>query len=86
MYGDDSVAKIQAFVVVEGEILCEVLDATIIKSLTVLIATYYVFYISYPKSAPAAGLLLFIQEILMDKQEENLKKTTRYTSFIDSII
>jgi len=66
--------------------LCEVPNATIIKSFTVLIATYYVFYISYPKSAPAAGLLLFIQEILMGKKELHLKKTTRYASFIDSII
>ncbi len=86
MFGNEDLEAIQAFIVVEGQILCEVSDATIIKSLTVVIATYYAFYICYPKSAPAAGLLLLIQELLLDKHEEKLKKTTRYLSLFDSIV
>ena len=76
----------QALVVVEGQVLCEVPEATILKSLTTLIAVYYCFFISYPKPPPAAGMLLFVQELIMLNFEEKFKKPTRYSALIDSLL
>ena len=77
----------QALVVVEGQALCEVPEATILKSLTTLIAVYYCFfYYSFPKPPPAAGMLLFVQELIMLDFEERIKKPTRYSALIDSLL
>ena len=49
-----------------------------LEGLISLISTYYAFYVGYPKSPPAAGLLLFIQEVPLDQTEEKQKKTAKY--------
>ena len=51
-----------------------------------LIAVYYAFYVQYPKSAPARSFLLFIQEILLEKQDMTIKRTAKYTSFINTLL
>ncbi len=86
-FGTDEVGEIehfQAFVIAEGRIVLEVTEMTIINCIISLIAVYYALYISYPKALPAAGLLLFIQELLLEIKETQIKKSVRYTSLIDS--
>ena len=55
----------QRFVVAEGDALFEIDNFSIVEGLLSLIAAYYVFHISYPKSSPATGVL-FVQEVLME--------------------
>ncbi len=85
-FGTDEVDHLQAFVVAEGRIVLEVTEISVVDSIISLIASYYALYISYPKALPAAGLLLFIQELLMEIRETQIKKSVRYTSMIDSIL
>ena len=66
----------QAFIATEGDLLFEIDNFTIIEGLISLIASYYVFYIEYPKSSPASGVLFFIQEVLM-KMESKSKRTSK---------
>ena len=68
----------QGLIVAEKEII---LKFTVIEGLTVLLACYYVFYVKYPNSCAAAGLLLFIQEVLSQQEEKNCKKTSKYNAF-----
>ncbi len=67
---------VQAFIFGEGKILFEVLGDSVINSIISLFATYYAFYVSYPKPLPASGLLLFIQEVLMGVKETSVKKNS----------
>ena len=76
----------QAFIIAEKRIIFEVEECSIIDALISLIACYYTLYISYPKALPAAGLLLFIQELLMELRETEVKKSVRYTALIDSLL
>ena len=55
----------QGFIVAEKQILLEVDGFNILEGLITLLASYYVFYVSYPKSGPAAGTLLFLQEVIL---------------------
>ena len=36
-------------------------------------------------TSPAAGVLLFIQEILLGQQDVTVKKTTKYISLVNSV-
>ena len=56
-------------IIAENKIIIHIDEFTVMKGLLNLIATYYVFYINYPKSVPASGLLLFIQEFLVGAHE-----------------
>jgi hypothetical protein len=58
----------------------------ITEGLTLLIASFYVFHISYPTSSSAGGFLLFIQEILLELPERNIKKTSKYNSLIHILL
>ena len=78
--------SMQAFILSEGKVIFAIEDGSILEALISLIATYYVFFVSYPKPAPASGLLLFVQEVLMGKKEPKIKKSVRYSSFINSIL
>jgi len=49
----------------EKQILLEVDGFNILEGLITLPSCYYVFYVSYPKSGPAAGTLLFLQEVVL---------------------
>ncbi len=64
----------QAFIVAERRILFEVEHFNTVDGLVSLIACYYVFFIGYPKSGPAAGTLLFIQEVLMKLPAKHVRK------------
>ncbi len=75
----------QAFILGKGKVLFEVLGDSVIDSIISLFATYYAFYVSYPKPSPASGLLFFIQEVLMGVKETSVKKTVRYSSFTNSL-
>jgi len=51
-----------------------------------LIAVHYAFYIGYPKSAPAQGFLLFIQELFLERNDMTVKHSTKYKGFINSVL
>ena len=54
------------------------------EGLISLIASYYVFYVSYPKSSPVTGVLLFVQEVLLGQPDVSVKKTSKYAALINS--
>ena len=56
----------QAFVVAEKTILFEVTDVNISQAISSIIASYYVLFVSYPKSIRALCTLLFFQEYLLE--------------------
>lgn len=74
-------------VIVENEVLFEIPKFDVLAGLTSLIATYYIFDISYPKPAAAVNLLLFVQEVLMEKPmtDKTVKKTAAYRALINSL-
>ena len=47
----------QGYTVAEKALLFEVTDFNITEGLVSLLGSYYAYYISYPKSSPAAGIL-----------------------------
>ena len=47
----------QGYIVAEKAMLFEVTDFNVTEGLVSLLASYYAYYISYPKSSPAAGIL-----------------------------
>ena len=75
----------QAFIVAEKEVLFEIKDFTIADGLIALITSYYAFFVSYPKPSPAVGVLLFIQEIILEIPDETTKKK-KYVNLINSVI
>ena len=80
---EDGYTNMQGFIFTEGRV---VFEFSVPEALTALIACYYVFDVSYPKPPPASGLLLFIQELLMGMHEQQVKKSARYSSFVDSVM
>ena len=74
----------QAFIIAEKTIIFEVTDVNVCQCLLSLLATYYVFDISYPKSQPASSFLLFLQEYLLELKV-NMKKPAKYTAFINKL-
>ena len=76
----------QAFVVAEKTILFEVTDVNISQAISSIIASYYVFFVSYPKSIPALCTLLFFQEYLLESPDCSIKKPARYSAYINSIM
>ena len=63
--------------------LFEVEEFTISMGMIALLASYYIFYINYSKSHPAAGILMLMQELLLCIPDETIKKTSTYSSLID---
>ena len=80
------IKEAQRFIVAEKQILFEVDSFTVVDGLVSLIASYYAFYVSYPKSSPATGMLLFIQELPLEQPDVTVKKTTKYVALINSIV
>ena len=76
----------QGFIVAEKQILLEVDGFNILEGLITLLSCYYVFYVSYPKSGPAAGTLLFLQEVVLNEPAKLIRKPARYSSLINSIL
>ena len=64
----------QGVIIAEKKVILHIDEFSVRKRLLYLIAPYYVLYINYPKSVPASGLLLFIQEVLVDAHEILCKK------------
>jgi len=81
----DGVTRPQGFIIAEKNVLFEITDFTIAEGLTSLLASYYVYYISYPKSSPGTGILLFMQELLLCIPDNSTKKTSKYSSLIDCL-
>ena len=83
---DDKVNS-QGLIIAEKELLFEVdiNGFSVVDGLIALLAAYYIFYVKYPKSTPAAGFLLFLQEIILESPERS-KKTSTYASLINSIV
>ena len=73
----------QGLIVAEKTELFEVDQFTISVGMISLLAAYYVFYINYPKSHPAAGILMFMQELLLCIPDETTKKSSTYSALID---
>ena len=76
----------QGFIIAEKKVLFEVDDFTVVEGLVSLIASYHTFYVNYPKSSIAASFLLFIQEILLNQPDKNVKKTAKFLALVNSII
>lgn len=51
-----------------------------------LIATYYCYYISYPKSLPAQSFLLFVQILLKEKAVSGVKRSSKYSKLVNFIL
>ena len=73
----------QGRIIAENIVIFKIDEFTLRKGLLYLVAMYY---INYPKSCPASGLLLFVQELLLGSLETSLKKPAKYSQFIDSIL
>ena len=71
--------------IAEKEILLQINNFTVIRGLIILIAIYYVFYVGYPKSIPARRFLLFIQEVLLEKKHKTVKRSAKYTGFVNDL-
>ena len=76
----------QGFIVAEKQVLLEVEDFSILEGLITLLCSYYVFYVKYPKSAPAAGLLLFLQEVILDEPAKHVRKPARYNALVNAVL
>ena len=76
----------KGLVAAEKHVLFEIDDFTAIKGLTLLIATYYVYFVKYPKSFPASSFLLFIQECLLKIKDSSVNHSQRYKSFVSACI
>ena len=66
---EQDIRNAQGFIIAEKQVLFEVDSFTLTDGLLSLIASYCVFYVSYPKSSPATGVLLFIQEVLLGQAD-----------------
>ena len=75
----------QGFIIAEKKVLFEINKFNIAEGLISLLSSYYAFYINYPKSSPATGVLLFIQEILLCIPDTTVKKTSTYSSLVDHL-
>ena len=82
----DSNKKIsQGFITAEKSIIFEVDNFCMADGLASLMATYYVFHVSYPRSTAAVSTLMFCQEILLGKPEAGAKKTAKYHALVNSL-
>ena len=64
----------KGLIIAENSVVLQMDKFNIVEGLTVLIGCYYIFHLSYPKSSAAGGFLLFVQEILLQMPEINIKK------------
>lgn len=77
----------QGFIAAEKELLFEIDNFSISEGIVSLIATYYCYYISYPKSLPAQSFLLFVQEILLkEKAVSGVKRSSKYSKLVNFIL
>ena len=76
----------QCFAVAEKEVMVEINPPTIFNALSTLLQLYYILHIGYPcsKSTPAASILYFWQDMILEQPDTSIKKPSRYTSFVNS--
>ena len=79
-------AHAQGFIIAEKEMLFEIPSFTVAEGIISILATYYAYYINYPKSLPAQSFLLFVQEILLGKDSVGIKRSSKYSTFINYIL
>ena len=70
----------QMFVSIEGDMVVDICSEKLVDGLIHLMASYYVFDVSYPTSCKSS--LLFFQDFLM-KMPDKARRPTRYVSYID---
>jgi hypothetical protein len=74
-------------IVVEGEVAMRMAGPTSVAiGLLVLLAFYYVFHVAYPKSCLAQGQLMFAAELLIELEDNQGKKTAKYSTLIDKLL
>ena len=73
----------QEFIVADKQVLFEVEGFTVVEGLISLIASYYILYVSYSKSSPATGVLLFVQEVFLGQPDVTVRKTSKYAALIN---
>ena len=77
----------QGFIATEKELLFEIDNFSISEGIVSFIATYYCYYIMYPKSLPAQSFLLFVQEILLkEKAVSGVKQSSKYSKLVNFIL
>ena len=76
---EDNVQNGQGFVIAEKTILYEVDNFSVCEGIVALITADYIFYVPYPKSSSAAVYTRGIQDV-------NVRKTSKYTSLINSVL
>ena len=79
-------ANNQGFIVAEKNILFEITDFSVVRGVICLLATYYTFYVKYPKPIVANSFLLFLQEIVLGSKDVCTRRSSKYTAFINSIL
>ncbi len=78
----------QALIIVENEVMFEITDFNVFNGLVSLIGAYYALDIAYPQSASACGLLLYIQEGLMEQTctSKAIKKGAGYRQIMNALL
>ena len=79
---ESSMEDTKGLVIAEKQVLFEMDNFNITMGLTLLIASYYVFYVKYPNSSPACSFLLFVQENLLGIKDSSVKHSQKYRSFV----
>eukprot|EP00118_Oscarella_pearsei_P018460 m.189246 g.189246 ORF g.189246 m.189246 type:complete len:197 (+) comp39405_c0_seq42:138-728(+) len=74
---------VQAFIAAEGKCLFEVDLPKLENCLTRLMASYYVFNLSYPPQYQ--GFLTFMQDMVMELPETRKKRDMKYSTYIASL-
>lgn len=71
---------VQMFVVAENEALLELSSVSLVEGFVYLIATYYIFNVSYPNYCKPT--LYFLQDVLLARPDANTRRPVRYSSFL----
>ena len=72
------------FVVAENSVVFDTKlpTSSLYTAMLTLLALYHTLHISYPsRSQPAASMMFFMQDVLLDRPDFAVKKPKTYTSF-----
>lgn len=85
---EETIKDAQGMIIVENEVLLDIEKFDVLAGLISLIATYYIFDVSYPKLAAATNFLLFLQEVLMGKPntDKTVKRTAAYRALTNFML
>lgn len=82
MFLNDQKEVEQLLICAEGDVILDIDSQKIVDGLIHLMASYYVFDVSYPKECQ--NMFFFFQDIIMEKKDGG-KRPVRYSSYISSI-